>query len=165
MHVVTVVKRQGSHEYRSTLVRTSYREGGKVKKRTLANLSHLPAATVEVVRRSLMGETLVGADERLVVERSWPHGHVAAALGTARQLGLVGVLDPRPSRQRDLALAMVVARVLEPASKLATSQLWDTTSLARSLGVENADEAPTHVIRDGIIVTHKTSVLPDGAVV
>src|SRR5581483_4405327 len=91
MHVVTTVRRHGEHEYRSVLVRTSYREGGKVKKRTLANLSHLPPATVEVIRRSLAGETLVGADERLVVQRSWPHGHVAAAVGTARQLDLEAV--------------------------------------------------------------------------
>ncbi|MFI5268853.1 MAG: IS1634 family transposase, partial [Chloroflexota bacterium] len=151
MHVVTVVKRQGEREYRSILVRSSYREGGKVKKRTLANLSHLPPATVEVIRRSLAGETLLGADDRLVVQRSWPHGHVAAALGTARQLGLAALLDPHPSRQRDLALAMVVARVLEPASKLATSQLWDSTSLGQTLAVEDADANDLYTALDWLV--------------
>ena len=151
MHVATTVKRQGTREYRSTLVRSSYREGGKVKKRTLANLSHLPPATIDVVRRSLAGETLVGADERLVVQRSWPHGHVAAALGTARQLGVEAVLDPRPGRQRDLVLAMVVARVLTPASKLATSQLLDTTSLGRTLGVSDATEDELYAALDWLV--------------
>jgi len=151
MHVVTVTKRQGSREYHSTLIRSSYREGGKVKKRTLANLSHLPPATIEVVRRSLAGETLTGSAEQLVVERSWPHGHVAAALGTARQLGLEAVLDPTPSRQRQLVLAMVVARVLEPASKLATSQLWDTTSLGRTLGVSEATEDDLYAALDWLV--------------
>jgi hypothetical protein len=151
MHVATTIKRRGDREYRSTLVRTSYREGGKVKKRTLANLSHLPPATIDVIRRSLAGETLVGADERLVVQRSWPHGHVAAALGTARQLGLETVLDPKPSRQRDLALAMVVARVLTPASKLATSQLLDTTSLGRTLGVSEATEDELYAALDWLV--------------
>jgi hypothetical protein len=151
MHVVTTVRRHGDREYRSTLVRTSYREGGKVKKRTLANLSHLPPATIDVVRRSLAGETLVAADERLVVQRSWPHGHVAAALGTARQLGLEAVLDSTPSRQRDLVLAMVVARVLTPASKLATSQLLDTTSLGRTLGVSDASEDELYAALDWLV--------------
>lgn len=129
MHVVRVVSRRGETEYVSYLLRQSYREGPSVKKRTLANLSMLPEPVIEGIRRGLAGETLVAAGDAFTIERSWPHGHVAAVLGTSRKLGLEALLDPQPSRQRDLVVAMVAARVLHPASKLATTRLFDTTSL------------------------------------
>lgn len=140
MHVVKIVTRRGDREYVSHLLRQSYREGAKVKNRTLANLSALPRSAIEAIRRSLAGEVLIGAHEALTIERSWPHGHVAAILGAARTLGLEALLDSQPSRQRDLVLAMVVARVLQPASKLATTRLFSTTSLGPLLGVEQAGE-------------------------
>ena len=140
MHVVRIVSRRGDREYVSHLLRQSYRDGAKVKNRTLANRSALPPTAIEVLRRSLAGEVLIGADEALTIERSWPHGHVAAILGAARQRGLEALLDRQPSRQRDLVLAMVVARVVPPASKLATSRLFGTTSLGPVLGVEQARE-------------------------
>ncbi len=140
MHVVKIVTRRGDREYVSHLLRQSYREGGKVKNRTLANLSALPPSALDALRRSLAGELLMGVDEALTIERSWPHGHVAAILGTARKLGLEALLDGQPSRQRDLVLAMVVARVVQPASKLATTRLFSTTSLGPLLGVEQAGE-------------------------
>src|SRR3972149_11150683 len=123
MHVVRIVSRRGEREYVSHLLRHSYREGGKVKNRTLANLSALPAEAIDALRRTLAGEVLVSPSQALTLQRSWPHGHVAAVLGMARKLGLEAVVDLQPSRQRDLVLAMVVARVLEPASKLATTRL------------------------------------------
>jgi transposase len=116
------------------LLRESYREGGKVKKRTLANLSALPMEHVEVLRRALKGETLVPAEEHFEVTRSRPHGHVAAVLGTLRELGLEEVLSTRRHRKRDLVVAMIVARILEPRSKLATARELGGETLASTLG-------------------------------
>src|SRR5438094_4285526 len=100
MHVVRIVSRQGEREYVSHLLRQSFREGAKVKNRTLANLSALPMEAIEVIKRTLAGEVLVPADAALTIERSWPHGHVAAVVGAAHRLGLEAVVDPQPSRQR-----------------------------------------------------------------
>jgi transposase len=116
----------------AVLLRESSREGGKIRKRTLANLSALPPDAVEVLRRSLKGEKLVAAEESVRAERSVPYGHVAAVLGTVRRLGLDQVLGTKRSPERDRVLAMVVARVLAPDSKLAT---------ARGLGEESAFSA------------------------
>jgi|TARA_B100001971_G_C18225660_1_gene560222 hypothetical protein len=151
MHVVKIVSRQGGREYVSYLVRNSYREGSRVKKQTLANISRLPEETISVIRRSLAGETLLPVDEALRIERSWPHGHVAAVLGTARKLGLEALVDPNSSRQLDLVMAMIAARVLQPASKLATARLLDTTSLGRSLGVEDATEEELYGAMDWLL--------------
>lgn len=118
----------------AVLLRESYREGGKVKKRTLANLSALPMEHVEVLRHALKGETLVPAEEHFEVLRSRPHGHVAAVLGTLRSLGLEEVLSTRRHRKRDLVVAMIVARILEPRSKLATARELGGETLASTLG-------------------------------
>src|SRR5713226_6408553 len=151
MHVVRIKRRHGDHEYETVLIRQSYRDGQTVKNRTLANLSALPAATVEVIRRSLAGEELISAHEAITITRSWPHGHVAAVLGTARKLRLEALLDPEPSRQRDLVLAMVVGRILQPASKLATTRLLPTTSLGPLLGVEEATEDELYSAMDWLL--------------
>jgi len=151
MHVVRIKRRHGEREYETVLIRQSYRDGPSVKNRTLANLSALPAATIEVIRRSLAGEELVSAHEALTIERSWPHGHVAAVLGTAGKLGLEALLDAEPSRQRDLVLAMVVARILQPASKLATTRLLGTTSLGSLLHVEDASEDELYGAMDWLL--------------
>jgi transposase len=139
LHVARVGSRQKGREYVCYLLRQSYREGGKVKTRTVANLTALPLAIIDAIRRGLAGERLLSA-EGMTITQSWPHGHVAAVLGTARQMGLEDILDPEPSRERDRVLAMIVARVLQPASKLATSQLWDTTSLGQLVGVSRDNE-------------------------
>ena len=143
MHVVKVVSRQKGREYVSWLLRNSYREGGKVKKQTLANLSHLPEPIIELVRRGLAGEAFVPAGAALTITRSLPHGAVAAVLGTWRRLGLEPLIERRRSRQRDLVTAMIVARVLAPASKLASVQRFGQTTLGAALGVDDAtlDEA------------------------
>jgi hypothetical protein len=140
MHVVRVVSRQGGREYTSTLLRNSYREDGKVKKQTLANLSHLPEPLIELIRAFLRGERFLPVGEALRIRRSLPHGHVAAVLGLVRSLGLPALLDRRPSRLRDLATALIVARLLSPASKLATAASLGQTTLAGCLGIEGADE-------------------------
>lgn len=140
MHVVRVVSRQGGREYVSHLVRTSYREDGKVKKRTLANLSHLPEPLIELIRGWLKGERYLAAGDAVRITRSLPHGHVAAVLGLARRLELAALLDRRPSRARDLALGLVVQRLLEPRSKLASAALLGQTTLGEILGIGDADE-------------------------
>src|SRR3990172_13382638 len=107
MHVAKIVSRHSGREYVSYLLRQSYRQGAKVKHRTLANLSALPIQVIEAIRRGLAGEKLVPAGEALTIASSRPHGHVAAVLGTAQRLGLAEVVAPEASRQRDLVVAMV----------------------------------------------------------
>jgi hypothetical protein len=125
------------------LLREAWREGKKIKKRTVGNLSSLPRDQVELIRRVLKGEALVPADEAFQMVRSLPHGHVAAVLGTMRRLGLPALLSTRPQRKRELVLAMIAARVIEPCSKLATARGLDADTLSSSLGgvlgVEGAD--------------------------
>jgi hypothetical protein len=105
--------------YEAHLLRRTYREGGKVKNETLANLSRLPRETVELVRRSLRGEQFLSAVDGFEIERSLPHGHVAAVLGMARRLELARLLDRQPSPERSRVLALVVQQLLAPGSKLA----------------------------------------------
>ncbi|MBF6607032.1 MAG: IS1634 family transposase [Chloroflexi bacterium] len=151
MHVVRVVSRQGGREYTSTLLRNSYREDGKVKKQTLANLSHLPEPLVELIRAWLAGKRFLAVGEPFPIRRSLPHGHVAAVLGMARSLGLPGIVDRRPSRLRDLALALVAGRLIAPASKLATAALLGQSTLGACLGVEGADENELYGAMDWLL--------------
>jgi hypothetical protein len=151
MHVVTNTVRRGDREYVSHLLRRSYREGGKVRKETLANLSHLPEEVIELIRRGLRGETLVAAGEALAVERSLPAGHVLAALAMARRLELARLLDRSPSRQRSLALGLIVARVLEPASKLATARRLGQSVLGSELGIKDAAEDDLYEAMDWLL--------------
>ena len=118
----------------AVLLRESYRQGGRVKKRTLANLSHLSDATIEGLRRVLRGDTVVAPDDVFTIERSRPHGHVAVVLGTLRKLGLDRRLAARRSPERDRAVALIAARVLAPDSKLATARALDANSATSTLG-------------------------------
>jgi hypothetical protein len=119
----------------AVLLRESYRDGDKVKSRTLANLTHWPDAKIEALRRVLKGETSFAAPaDQMRIERSLPHGHVAAVLGMARKLGLDRLLPRKPVRLAKLALAMIVARVIEPAAKLATARQLSEATAAHSLG-------------------------------
>jgi Transposase DDE domain len=142
MHVATTRRHYNGKTYETHLLRRSYRQDGKVKHETLANLSHLPAEAIELVRRTLKGETFVAAADAFQLTRSLPHGHVALVWAMARQLGLPALLGP-PGPKRDLALALVVARVVRPGSKLATTRWWADTTMAADLGVADAttDEA------------------------
>jgi len=141
------------------LLRVSYRDGDKIKKRTLANLSDWPEAKVEALRRVLRGDAVApSSPEALVMRRSLPHGHVAAALGTVRKLGLDRLLSQggrQPRRDVALCIAMIVARLIEPASKLATGRLLDdetaTCSLGRVLGLEAVDEQELYGALDWLI--------------
>ena len=117
------------------LLRESYRENGKVRKRTLCNLSDWPAAYIEGLRGVLKGGTVIPAErEAFTVIRSLPHGHVAAALGTARRIGLDRILSPGGNRCRDLVLALLIGRILDPASKLAAARALSPATAASSLG-------------------------------
>jgi hypothetical protein len=140
MHVARVRHVQGGRTYTSVLLRQSYREGRSVKHRTLASLTALPPAVIDAIERSLRGERLVPAEAAWRIVRSTPHGHVAAVLGMLRSLGLEALLDRRASRSRDLALAMVVARLLAPCSKLATARTLGQTTLGSVLDVADATE-------------------------
>jgi hypothetical protein len=136
----------------AVLLRESYREGGKVKNRTLANLSSWPEAKVEALARALKGLPPAGLEGTFEIARSLPHGHVAAVLGTARQLGLEELIDPAPSRHRDLVVAMAVAQVIAPDSKLAIARgLRDQTassSLGEVLGLGACDEDDLYAAMD-----------------
>jgi hypothetical protein len=151
MYVVKVPNR-GSPP--AILLRESYREAGKVKNRTLANLSSWPEAKVDALARVLKGQPPPAAelDGAFEITRSLPHGHVAAVLGTARQLGLDELIDPVPSRHRDLVTAMAVAQVIAPDSKLAIARgLRDATaasSLGEVLGVGSCDEDDLYAAMD-----------------
>jgi transposase len=151
MHVVTNKIRRGEKEYTATLLRRSYREDGKVKKETLANLSHLPADAVDAIRRVLGGETLLSAEDAFEIERSLPAGHVNAAMVMARRLGLAELLDRSPSRRRDLCMAMILSRVISPGSKLSTVRTLGQSTLASDLGVEGADEDDLYEAMDWLI--------------
>ncbi|MGH3446862.1 MAG: IS1634 family transposase [Nocardioidaceae bacterium] len=142
-----VDKAGGRRRYESVLVRRSYREGGKVKHQTLANLSKLPAQVVEVVEQALRGERLVPAGEAFTIRRSLPHGHVAAVAAMARRLGLPGLLGP-PCRQRDLAYALILSRVVHPGSKLATLSWWADTTLGEDLGIADASTDEVYAAMD-----------------
>ena len=138
------------------LLRESYRENGKVRKRTLLNLSSWPTEHVEGLRGILKGGTMIPADaEGIIITRSLPHGHVAAALGTTRQLGLHHLLGDDDERYRDLILALVVGRVLEPSSKLAAARALSpqtaSSSLGEMLGLGEVDEDELYAALDWLL--------------
>jgi transposase len=142
MHVAKIERRHRERVYTYWLVRRSVREGKRVRHETVANVSKLPAAAIEALRRALAGEALVAAGDVFATERSLPHGHVRAVLGAARTLGVARLLDRAPSQERSLCLAMIVQRVLAPASKLACTRQLSQSTLADelALGAVESDE-------------------------
>ncbi len=150
MHVSTSRRHYKDKVYETTLLRRSYREDGKVKNETLANLSHLPAETIVAIRDSLAGKTLVEAGADWQIERSLPHGHVAAVAAQAAAVGLAGLLGPA-CRERELVLALVIARVCRPASKLATTRWWQTTTVADDFGVGDATADEVYAAMDWLV--------------
>jgi hypothetical protein len=151
MHVTTTTRRVGEREYTATLLRRSYRRDGKVKKETLANLSHLPSDAIDALRRVLAGETLMSVDDAFAIEGSLPAGHVNAALAMARRLELAKLLDRSACRERDLCLAMILARVICPGSKLETVRTLSQSTLAGELGVQGADEDDLYLAMDWLL--------------
>ena len=135
----------------AVLLRESYREGHRVRKRTLANLTSLPMDQVQAIRSILKGERLVRAETLFEVSASRHHGHVQAVRSAMKQLGFESLIASRASQERNLVLAMVAARVLEPDSKLATTRWWHTTTLAADLGVAEANEDDLYAAMDWLL--------------
>ena len=139
----------------AVLLRQAIREGKKIRKITVANLSDWPDEQVSSLRLLLKGEPLVPLNQAFTIDRSLPHGHVSAALGTLRRLGLEGIVNRESCRERDLVVAMVVARILEPASKLATVRGLEaetaSSSLGFCLGVETASEDELYRAMDWLL--------------
>jgi hypothetical protein len=151
MHVAKIVRKHHGKTYISYLLRQSYRHDGKVKHRTLANLSHLPPKLLDLIRRSLRGEDLVSPHEAFRTIASKPHGHVEAVLTTCRKLDLENLIASKPSRQRSLVLALIAQRILFPCSKLATTRYWHTTTLAEELGVADATSKELYTAMDWLL--------------
>ena len=148
MYIATVPNRDSPP---AILLREGYRERGKVKNRTLANLSHWPAERVELLRRVLRGERLAPVDQLFEAVASPHHGHVQAVRLAMQRLAFEPLLASRPSRERALVVAMVAARILEPDSKLATTRWWHTTTLPADLGVADADEDALYAAMDWLL--------------
>jgi hypothetical protein len=153
VHVVRVTKtgyvdKQGRRkDYSSAYLRRTYRDDGRVKNETVANLSALPGHVIDLIDAGLKGQQLVPAAEAVTITRSLPHGHVAAAHAMARTLGLPALLGPA-GRHRDLALALIISRVVAPASKLSTLTWWDDTTLGADLGVADASTDDIYAAMD-----------------
>lgn len=133
------------------LLRESYREGGKVKTRTLANLSKLPGEALSLLKRFLAGERFVSTEEAFECVHSWHHGHVQAVRDAMKRLGFDRLISARACPQRDRIIALVAARILAPESKLATSRWWDTTTLPRMLALEGSDEDDLYAAMDWLL--------------
>jgi hypothetical protein len=156
VHVVRVTKtgyvdKQGRRkDYSSAYLRRTYREAGKVKNETVANISALPDHVIDLIDAGLKGTPLVPAAEAVTITRSLPHGHVAAVAAMARELGLPALLGPA-GRPRDLALALVISRVVAPASKLSTLTWWADTTLGADLGVAGASADDVYAAMDWLV--------------
>ena len=152
MYVESVTNRNSPP---AILLRESSRDGAKVVKRTIANLSHWPASQIEALRRVLKGESFSDSSSALAVTRSLPHGHVAAVMGSLTSAGLDRILSPTPSRQRDLVCAMIAARIIQPGSKLATARGLGLDTASSSLGeilhLSHADEDDLYQAMDWLI--------------
>src|SRR3954453_14380648 len=140
VHVATTTRVYKGKTYVTHLLRRSIRKGNTVTHETLGNLSHLPDHLIDVIRRSLKGESFVPAADAFTIARSLPHGHIEAVLKMARKLGLDDLIAAEPSRRRDLVVAMIVERLVFPSSKLANTRHWHDTTLAEELNVADAHE-------------------------
>ena len=153
VHVVRVSKtgyvdKHGRRrDYASAYLRRTYRDGGKVKNETVANLSALPDHVIDLIDAGLKGQQLVPAAGAVTITRSLPHGHVAAVHAAARELGLPALVGP-PGRPRDLALALIISRVVQPASKLSTLTWWADTTLGADLGIADASTDDLYAAMD-----------------
>ena len=141
MHIAETRRHYKGKEYATTLLRRSYRKGGKVKNETVGNLSHLEQWMIDGLRAMLAGRRLVDLDEEFEIARSLPHGHVAAVLGVLRDLELERLIARERCRERDLCVAMICQRLLDPCSKLSTTRLVHQTTLAEELSLGEVTEA------------------------
>ena len=153
MHIHVVPNRGAAP---TVLLRESYREGAKVGKRTLANLSALSASQIEAIRAVLRGEELRPVSQSLEITASRAHGHVQAVTATMQRLDFASLIGSKPNRQRDLVLAMVASRIIEPQTKLATTRQWHTTTLAEGFGVAQANEDDLYAAMDWLLARQDT---------
>lgn len=151
VHLATVRRHYKDRVYETHLLRHSYRDGSKVKNRTLANLTALPAETLDVVRRSLAGERFFAPGSDLVHGRSLAHGNVVAVVGVLRQLALEPIMEGKRCRQRDLCVAMIAGQLLHHVSKLGNVREWADTTLPSILGIEDADEDELYDAMDWLV--------------
>jgi transposase len=154
-HVVTTKRKYNGKVYCTHLLRRSYRQDGKVKNETLGNLSHLPDAVIDLIRRSLAGETFVPAGQALEICASRAHGHVQAVSLAMQRLGFSSLLASKPCAERDLVQAMVASRILFPATKLATTRLWHTNTLAEEFAVHDATEDDLYRAMDWLLAAQE----------
>ena len=133
------------------LLRESYREDGKVKTRTLANLSKLPAEAISLLKRFLAGERFISTTEAFSCVHSWHHGHIQAVREAMKRLGFDRLISSRSCPERDRVLAMVIARILAPESKLATTRWWETTTLPRMIKLDDTDEDALYAAMDWLL--------------
>ena len=150
-HVVTTTRKYKDQVYRSHLLRRSYREDGVVKNETLGNLSHLPDALIDIIRRSLQGESFVPLGRAFEITASRSHGHVQAVALSLQRLALASLLASKPCRERELVLAMLASRIVAPHTKLATTRWWHTTTLAEDFGVTDANEDDLYAAMDWLL--------------
>ncbi len=150
VHVATIRRQHKGKVYETHLLRHSYREDGVVKNETLANLSVLPPESIALLRGSLAGKSYVVAGEGWEIERSLLHGHVAAVTAMADKLKLASLLGPG-SKERDLILALVIARCVKPASKLGTIRWWQDTTIAEDFGVGDASTDEVYGAMDWLV--------------
>jgi transposase len=155
-HVVTTTRKYKDQVYRTHLLRRSYREDGVVKNETLGNLSHLPDALIDLIRRSLQGETFVPLGQAFEVVRSRAHGPAQAVALTLQRLGLASLLASKPCREREVVVAMVASRIVAPHTKLATTRWWHTTTLAEDFGVADASEDDLYAAMDWLLARQDT---------
>lgn len=151
MHVAKISRRHGDREYNSFLVRRSVRDGRRVRHETIANVSRLPVEAIEALTLALKGVALVPAGEAFEIVASRKHGHVEAVLEAAGRLGLARLLDREPCRERDLCVAMIVGRVLEPGSKLACTRQLASCTLGEELGVQGAVHDDMYAAMDWLL--------------
>jgi transposase len=152
VHVATTRRVYKGKTYVTHLLRRSIRKGKTVTHETLGNLSHLPDNLIEIIKRSLKGETFVPAAETFRITRSWPHGHVDAVLTMIRKLGVEELIASKPSRRRDLVIAMIAERLLFPSSKLAHTRHWHSTTLAEELDIADATEDHLYDAMDWLLL-------------
>jgi hypothetical protein len=151
VHVAKVTNTIKGVTYTSYYLRRTFRQDGKVMHETLGNLSDLPAHVIDLLSRSLKGETFVPAADAFKITRSLPHGHVDAVLTMIRKLGLDDLIASEPSRRRNLIVAMIVERLVFPSSKLANTRHWHATTLAEELDVADANEDQLYDAMDWLL--------------
>ena len=151
LYVAHIKREYKDKIYESHLIRRSYRDGKKVKQKTIANISPLPESLREIISKSLKGELFLPADQAIEIFRSRSHGHVAAVMKAFEDLNMDSLISPVPSRERDLIKAMIISRIIKPQTKLATTRSWHDSTLAELLGIEDADEDELYEAMDWLL--------------